>query len=146
MTKEEEIREIVERETRAWDTMDADLLLSVFHHDMVWPWPPSAHSHDPVDWVMEMGRFDHTRWRKTLMELFETHDLIHNNREIRKIVVSKQGDAAFAVVDIDTLWRGKAHGHDFHWLGRACKMYTLVGGEWKMIAHTGLLDYNDLYK
>ena len=32
-----EIREIVDRETRAWDTQDAELLLSVFHPDMVWP-------------------------------------------------------------------------------------------------------------
>jgi hypothetical protein len=29
------VREIVDRETRAWDTKDADLLLSVFHPDMV---------------------------------------------------------------------------------------------------------------
>src|SRR4028119_2309803 len=34
-----EIREIVDRETRAWDTQDAELLLSVFHPDMVWPCP-----------------------------------------------------------------------------------------------------------
>ena len=40
MTKEEiEITEIVNRETRAWDTLDATLLISVFHPDMVWPWP-----------------------------------------------------------------------------------------------------------
>ncbi|MFW6195649.1 MAG: hypothetical protein ACOC5M_03895 [Chloroflexota bacterium] len=32
-------------------------------------------------------------------------------------------------------------GNDFHWFGRACKIYTLVGREWKMIAHTGLLQY-----
>ena len=36
-----EVREIVDRETRAWDTKDAELLLSVFHLDMVWPWPKS---------------------------------------------------------------------------------------------------------
>jgi ketosteroid isomerase-like protein len=35
-----EVREIVDRETRAWNTKDAELLLSVFHPDMVWPWPP----------------------------------------------------------------------------------------------------------
>ncbi len=41
-----EIKEIVDRETRAWDTQDADLLLSVFHPvfhpDIVWPWPKSG--------------------------------------------------------------------------------------------------------
>jgi len=30
---------------------------------------------------------------------------------------------------------------DQRWRGRACKVYTRVGGEWKMIAQTGLLDY-----
>ena len=37
-----EINEIVDRETRAWDTQDVELLLSVLHPDMVWPWPPDA--------------------------------------------------------------------------------------------------------
>lgn len=45
---ESEIEEIVQRETRAWDTRDVDLLLTVFHPDMVWPWPPHARAHDPV--------------------------------------------------------------------------------------------------
>jgi hypothetical protein len=43
-------------------------------------------------------------------------------------------------VDVDTLWRDK-DGVEFHWVGRACKIYTKVGGEWKMIAQTGLLQY-----
>ena len=30
-----EIEEIVNRETRAWDTRDVDLLMSVLHPDMV---------------------------------------------------------------------------------------------------------------
>ena len=30
-----QIEEIVHRETRAWDTQDAALLLTVFHPDMV---------------------------------------------------------------------------------------------------------------
>ena len=30
-----EIEEIVDRETRAWDTGDVNLLLTVFHPDMV---------------------------------------------------------------------------------------------------------------
>ena len=27
------------------------------------------------------------------------------------------------------------------WLGRTCKLYALVGGEWKMTAQTGALQY-----
>jgi hypothetical protein len=45
------------------------------------------------------------------------------------------------VVDVDTLWRHRRTGRPFHWRGRACKGYSLVGGEWKLIFHTGLLDY-----
>ena len=48
-----QIQEIVDRETRAWDTQDAELLLSVFHPDMVWPWPKSPSSHDPMERVLE---------------------------------------------------------------------------------------------
>jgi ketosteroid isomerase-like protein len=46
------------------------------------------------------------------------------------------------VVDVDTLWRNKQTGQDFHWKGRACKGYTKVDGEWKLIMHTGLLNYD----
>jgi hypothetical protein len=49
MTLREQIEEIVNRETRAWDSQDADLLLSLFYPDMVWPWPPTADSDDPTD-------------------------------------------------------------------------------------------------
>ena len=48
-----EIEEVVNRETRAWDTQDVDLLLTVLHPDMVWPWPPNSRAHDPIDWVLE---------------------------------------------------------------------------------------------
>jgi ketosteroid isomerase-like protein len=137
---EEEIREIVERETRAWDTKDGRLLLTVFHPDMVWPWPPDADAHDPAEWVFVMGRYDGERWRASWQTLFDTHELIHNVRDIRKIVFTEEGDGAFAVVDVDTLWRDRG-GHDFRWKGRACKVYSKVGGEWKMTMHTGLLDY-----
>jgi len=34
-----QIEEIVNRETRAWDTKDAGLLMTIFHPDMVWPFP-----------------------------------------------------------------------------------------------------------
>ena len=66
---------------------------------------------------------------------------MHNDRKIQKIVVSREGDGAFAVVDVDTLWRRLDNGDDFHWKGRACKIYTKVNAVWKMIGHTGLLQY-----
>ena len=139
---EKEIQEIVDRETRAWDTQDADLLLSVLHPDMVWPWPPRPDAHDPIEWVIEWGRYDADRWRQGWQQLFDTHTLVHNHRVTQKIAVSAQGDGAFAVVDVDTLWR-RSSGEEFHWLGRACKIYTLVPEGWKMIAQTGLLEYAD---
>ena len=49
-------------------------------------------------------------------------------------------DAALAVVDVDTLWRG-ADGAEEHWLGRVAKGYTLVGEELKLVFHTGALEY-----
>ena len=141
MTKEEtEITEIVNRETRAWDTQDANLLISVFHPDMVWPWPRTFHSHDPIDWVMPLGRYNKERWCKDWQDLFDTHRLIHNNREIKKIVISDEKDGAFAVVDIDTLWVGKDNQKN-HWKGRVCKVYSKVKDEWKMTMHTGVLRY-----
>jgi ketosteroid isomerase-like protein len=135
------IEEIVHRETQAWDTQDVDLLLSIFHPDMVWPWPKSSQSHDPMDWEMGMGRYHAERWRQSWQGLFQTHILIHNHRQIKKIEVSPEGDGAFAVVDIDTLWR-REDGATSHWKGRVCKVYTkLPSGEWKLIMHTGVLEY-----
>jgi ketosteroid isomerase-like protein len=135
-----EINEIVDRETRAWDTRNVELLLSVLHPDMVWPWPPDAHAHDPIDWVLVLGRFDRERWRRGWQTLFDTHRLVHNRRVIRRIEISPEADGAFVVVDVDTLWRSH-QGVEQHWNGRACKIYTRSGDEWKMIAQTGLLDY-----
>ena len=141
MTKiEQEIQEIVDRETRAWDTQDVDLLMTIFHPDMVWPWPPHAKAHDPSEWVLKWGRYDYQRWKAGWQKLFDTHELVHNKRNLVKITVSKEGDGALAVVDVDTLWRDK-DGNDFLWLGRAGKVYTKVNGAWKLIAHTGLLEY-----
>jgi ketosteroid isomerase-like protein len=137
---ESEIEEIVNRETKAWDTQDVELLISILHPDMVWPWPRTAQSHDPMDWVMEIGRYDYDRWSKGWQDLFDTHKLIHNKREIKKIDISKEGDGAFAVVDIDTLWRD-SNGNDNHWKGRVCKVYTKIEDGWKLIMHTGVLQY-----
>jgi ketosteroid isomerase-like protein len=139
------IEELVHRETRAWDTQDVELLLSILHPDMVWPWPPHPTAHDPLEWVLVWGRYDRERWRRGWQELFDTHQLVHNRRTIRRIAVAEQGDGGFAVVDIDTLWRRRAGQAPQHWQGRACKLYTrLAGGDWRMIAQTGLLDYEGL--
>jgi len=108
-----EIEEIVNRETWAWDTQDLDLLMTIFHPDMVWPWPPTPQAHDPLDWVLPLGRYDYHRWRQGWQELFESHRLVHNARHIRRIEVSQEGDGAFAVMDVDTLWRDE-DGVEFH--------------------------------
>ena len=139
----DQIQEVVDRETRAWDTQDVELLISIFHPDMVWPWPRTSDSHDPLDWFFELGRYNYDRWKTAWQELFDTHTLVHNRRKILKIEVSKEGDGAFAVVDVDTLWRHH-NGNAFHWQGRACKVYTKVGEEWKLIMHTGLLNYDNI--
>jgi hypothetical protein len=81
---------------------------------------------------------------KAWLELFASYRLVHNNRNVRKIVISKEGDGAFVVVDVDTLWRRISDEKDFHWHGRACKIYTQVNGQWKMISHTGLLEYDSI--
>jgi len=135
-----EIEEIVNRETRAWNTRDVGLLLSVFHPDMVWPFPKTSHSHDPMEWILELGRYDPERWGWAWQELFDTHELVRNEREIQKIEVSREGDGALAVVDIDTRWRDR-DGNEERWKGRVCKVYSKVGDEWKMTMHTGVLEY-----
>jgi ketosteroid isomerase-like protein len=135
-----EIEEIVNREKRAWDTKDVDLLMTVFHPDIVWPWPKDSQAHDPIDWVIGFGRYNYARWRGRWKDLFDTYELVHNRRITKKIEVSEEGDGAFAVVDIDTLWRDK-DGNEDHWKGRVCKVYSKVGNEWKMTMHTGALEY-----
>ena len=97
---EDQIQEMVDRETRAWDEQDADALVSLFHPDMVWPWPPGPEAHNPLEWEFPMGRFDRERWKSGWQQLFDTHELIHNRRETLKISISEQGDGAFAVVQI----------------------------------------------
>jgi hypothetical protein len=92
------IQEMVDLETKGWDTKNPDLFLSMIHPDMAWPWPPTADAHDPIGWVFVMGRFDRERWRKNWQDLFDTHDLIHNRRDTVKIEISDEQDAAFAVV------------------------------------------------
>ncbi|MGO9482215.1 MAG: nuclear transport factor 2 family protein [Candidatus Kryptoniota bacterium] len=138
---EAKIQEMVDRETKAWDSKDAETLVSIFHRDMVWPWPKDEKAHDPADWVCPMGRYNRERWKNIWQELFDTHELIHNRRITVKITVTDEHDGAIAVVDVDTLWRNCKAGEDLHWKGRACKVYTKVGAEWKLISHFGLLTY-----
>jgi ketosteroid isomerase-like protein len=143
MSAEREIQAMVERETAAWDRQDAEGLVELFHPDMVWPWPPDSAAHDPASWVFPWGRFDRERWKSGWEELFRTHELVHNVRRTIRIAVSEEGDGAFAVVDVDTLWRRRSDAQPFHWKGRACKGYTKVGGNWMLIFHTGLLEYGE---
>lgn len=141
MTPELAIRAMVDRETAAWDRQDAQALVELFHPDMVWPWPPDAHAHDPDTWVFPQGRFDRERWKAGWENLFLHYELVHNKRRTVRVVVSEQGDGGFAVVDVDTLWRNRSDGEPFHWKGRACKGYTKAGARWLLIFHTGLLEY-----
>jgi len=135
------IRELVDRETDAWNRQDAESLVSLFQPDMVWPWPRAGSAHDPALWLFPLGRFDRVRWKRSWEELFRDHELVYNRRETVRVVVSAEGDGGFAVVDVDTLWRRRDTGEDFPWKGRACKGYTKVGDRWLLVLHTGLLDY-----
>jgi ketosteroid isomerase-like protein len=140
MTKEEiEIKEIVDKETKAWDTQDVKLLISIFHPDMVWPWPKTSTSHDPMEWELILGKFNKEKWSRIWQDLFNNSKLKHNIREIKKIVISEDKDGAFAVVDIDTLWIRNNNSIN-HWKGRVCKVYSKLGSDWKMTMHTGVLE------
>jgi ketosteroid isomerase-like protein len=137
------VRAMVDRETTAWDAQDVETLLDLFHPDMVWAWPPTGYDHDPATWDLEFGRFDRERWREEWQGLFDTHDLVYNDRETIDVSVSDQRDGGMAVVDIDTLWRHRETGTEFHWEGRTAKIYALVDGEWKLTAHWGALRFDE---
>jgi ketosteroid isomerase-like protein len=143
MDAEASVREVVDRETRAWDTQDVELLLSVFHPDMVWAWPRSYTSVDPMDWRLVMGRFDAERWRRSYEDLFSRYELVHNRRSVVRIEVSGEADGGLAIVDIDTLWRERSTSDESnHWQGRTCKLYALTSDGWKMTSQTGALQYD----
>src|SRR5215510_165023 len=138
----DQIQAMVDLETQGWNTKNPEPFLSMIHPDMAWPWAPNADAHDPIDWVFVLGRFNRDRWRKNWQDIFDSYDLVHNRRDTVKIEVSNEQDAAFAVVDIDTLWRHKTTKNDFHWKGRVCKIYTkLSTGKWKMMFQTGALNF-----
>ena len=136
-----EIIEMINRETNAWNNQNAEELTALFHPDMVWPWPKNSNDHDPMKWVITQGRFNADRWKKNWQELFDSYHLVHNFRDIKKIEMSKEQDGAFAVVDIDTLWKHKKNGKINHWKGRTCKVYSKTHDGWKLIMHTGVLVY-----
>lgn len=116
---EDEIQEMIDHETKAWDSKDAEALVDIFHPDMVWPWPKDEDAHDPVDWVCPMGRYDRVRWKNVWQKLFDSHKLVHNRRRTVKITVTNERECAFAVVDVDTLWHHCKTGEDLHWKRRA---------------------------
>lgn len=134
-----EVKEIIERETRAWNERNVELLLSIFHPDMVWVWPSDRKNLDPLSWQSFMGKFDHARWSKSYFEWFAKFDIVRNKRETKKVQLTEEGDGAFAVVDIDTLWRSKS-GEESHWWGRTGKTYVRTPGGWKMIAQVGVFE------
>ena len=141
MDRTDEIREMVERESRAYENYDAELMLTVFHPDIVWAWPPHSRAYDPMEWVLRMGRFNRERWRAYLQKFFDDYEIVRNTRTIRKIVISAEGDGAFAVVDIDTLWRRRDGSAELPNTGRACKIYALMPDGWKMMHQPGTMTY-----
>jgi hypothetical protein len=104
-------------------------------------WPSSSEAHDPAEWKIGLGRFDRERWGTLYGALFADYELVLNDRTLVKVEVSSEGDGGFAVVDIDTRWRHRETGEEQRWLGRVSKVYSLVGVEWKLIGHTGALEY-----
>lgn len=136
------IEALVDRETRAWDNQDAETLVDLFHPDMFWAWPPDADAHDPMTWEIPFGRYDRERWRDLWQGLFDSCELVHNKRITRRAELTEQGDGGFAVVDIDTFWRDRKTGEEMRWKGRVSKGYTKTEDGWKLITHSGVLNYD----
>lgn len=135
-----QIEKLLALEADSFNTKNVDLFLDIVHPDMVWAWPPDVSSHDPLDWIMPMGRYHRGRWGSYLNKFFQKYTVVHNVRTIKKIQLTKEEDGAVAIVDVDTLWE-TSDGVELHWLGRACKLYTYVDPKWMMISQTGLLRY-----
>jgi ketosteroid isomerase-like protein len=141
-TVKKQIQALIDRETLGLNSKDPDLFLDFIHPDMVWPWPPTPCDHDPIRWKFVLGRFQRDRWRQYFRAIFDQYDLVHNDRNTVKIEVSPEEDAAFAILDIDSLWRDKDTKQEIQWKGRVCKFYTrMTAGDWKFIFQTGPLDY-----
>ncbi len=84
-TVKNHIQELIDRETPGLNTKNPDLFLATIHPDMVWPWPPTSHDHDPLRWRFVLGRFNKKRWRQYFQALFDQYELAHNNRNTVKI-------------------------------------------------------------
>lgn len=136
-----EINEIVRREQDAWEMKDAELLLTVFHRDMVWAWPRDFDSLNPFYWQMDLGRFDHELWLDHWTEFFRVYDLIDAVVKLQKVSFSVREDAAFAVVDLNVHWENQENGEIVSWKGRVCKIYSKVRDSWKLISQTGMIPY-----
>ena len=120
-TVKDEIQALIDRETLGLNTKNADLFLDFIHPDMVWPWPPASRANDPIEWRFVLGRFKKERWRQYFRALFDQYELAHNMRKTVKIEVSPEEDAAFAILEIDSLWRDKDTKQEIPWRGRVCK-------------------------
>ena len=145
VNREAEIQQIIDRESQGYENEDVDLLLSVYHPDMVWAWPPHSQAHDPMEWVLRMGRYNEARWRVLIERFFATHTLIHNHRVTRKIVLSRNRTVPLpwwisirsGIARARAIPLGTTGTTEEHVIGRACKIYTLVNGEWKMLYQPG---------
>lgn len=60
-----------------------------------------------MSWASILGKFDYQRWSKVYTDWFSNFNIEKNERKTQKNFITKQGDGAFAVVDIDTLWKAK---------------------------------------
>jgi len=138
-----EVKAMGVRGTTGRANRDPGAFGSPFTPGMGWRWQPDSGSHAPASWVFPMGRYDREPWKAGWADLFQRHEMVHNRRSTVRISVSAEGDGAFAVVDVDTLWWSKIDGTSFHWKGRACKGYAKAGPRWLLIYHTGLLEYRD---
>ncbi len=145
MNFESEIQEIIDRETKAWNEKSIELLLSIFHPDMVWVWPTDPKNVDPMSWASMLGKFNYDRWSLVYKDWFANFSASRNIRKTQKILITKQGDGAFAVVDIDTLWINPK-GEQSHWNGRTGKTYVKTNSGWKMINQVGVLDHSIFYE
>ena len=136
---EDEIQAMVDRETDAWDRQDAETLVSLFHPDMVWPWPPDADSHDPARMGLPAGPLRPRAVATGLAGPLRFARLVHNRRRTVRIEVSRSRTAPSRSSTSTRSGENRASGQPFHWKGRACKGYTKVGDRWLLIFHTGLL-------
>ncbi len=47
--------------------------MNIFHPDIVWPMPKIPQSHNQVDWIFDLSRFNYERWKQGWLELFTSH-------------------------------------------------------------------------